>query len=1856
MDTQQFDQENTTFNITNKIVADDSIQIIKEGDVSILADSFSYGVNISSISGVQGPDLDINGTAFCYIIRTPDDPLPGPDPTPGPHPKSQLTLTDPVEEDAIGQVEKIEVKINNGPYSLAIKNGTTWANWSWSKSDLTSGTYTLRARITLKLNVRPPRVSAPTTVVIDADAPVFENIQTNDDNLYQPPYRVVITGEVSDASSISSVQWKRDNGSYNLAENLTGNWSRWRASVNLLTLGDHTVTLRATDSAGNQKTLPLSITAADRTVPDLEIISPLNGTTVVWAEGGITIEMNGTANDTESGVDRVQWSLDGENYTEAIPQSPGNWATWDASVFISDEDGPGEYVINVQAIDRQGNIGSRDLIIDVAETLEPRDPQDVFTLAAYLDDLLSFATDRVTVPGSDGEADLTLQQLVDNFYQPFISLSDLEIREKVEQPISHVRICIEVLRQYLAHHGVTLSPDLALPYSQAAYFELLGQLGTNYEELRLARIADDDTRTALANRLGFSLSGTRPDELDALLLQPESITETVLETLFGLVDTTREPLDTSDTLSDLLLWQLAYLRSQWLTQDHAMPGMGENPTPIIDPDLVSQDNLTSQVPTHSAYMLWNERSEWIVEQLQALRTERENAATQLAGFDAIAITTFGSVDELLTLAEEYGQGRPIQPQLQALHLQLKPFLFLIQIRKLAEIGTVLEQEWTDVYDILVQVQKQQNYPTWRTQERTASISLSPDQFQLLSDPVENRSPWRSPSSEYRAWRDTLISRTIRYQDVIQALQNTIAAVEATRLPMLRNALIATAIPNLPVDEAAERLTQHLVIDLKSSGQQITTRLNQAIETVQGILFALRTERFASLEPLPSGPNVAETWTLIRDNYTEDLFDQEWQWMGVYNSWRAAMLLFFYPENDLLPTWREPDPLNTALKPTEAFNTLVAQVRQKRRLTPDEARQFAQAYLDAVDATDLPEGFELTDQLTEEELINRRDTVLYPLFNGIDNPHLAPSWLQETLYFVPMLLASQLQQSGEYLAALGWFRTLYNDERPIGDRKIYPGLALEADIDTTYPYPRNEDWLVEELNPHAIVENRKNAYTRFTLISLVRCFLAFADAEFTRDTPESRPRARALYITALDLLKLPEIHLSSEERELFPANPIPDNLKLQADLNLAKLRSNRNIAGIERQNTALSPFSATNGLALPIFDRNGQLVPPQTYALQPTPYRYPILIERAKELVSLAQQVESAFLVALKERDAEAYNLFQAQQDLELSYATVDLQNLRISESETGELLAQLQQDRIQIQSETLQDWLTEGLNGWERLMISNYQDIQDAQIEVIRRGVFQSFLGAIPAMATGNAAGAFLGMTNVFLDAQNANANTRAIVAETRAKEASVYASYDRRRQEWELEKQLAEHDMRISDQQISRAHAQTDIVRQEKVIAETQTNQAQATVDFLANKFTNVELYEWMSSILESVYNYFLQQATAIAQLAQNQLAFERQETPTTFIQSDYWQTPVDALSSVDASDRRGLTGSVRLLQDIYKLDQYAFETNKRKLQLSQTFSLAQLAPAEFQRFRQTGVLPFATPMELFDRDFPGHYLRLIKRVSVSVVALVPPSRGIRATLTSSGISRVTIGQNTSFQDIMIRRDPELIAFTSPHHATGLLELEPENNLLLPFEGIGVDTLWEFQMPRAANPFDYRMIADVIFSIEYTALHDSHYRQHVIQQLDTTVSADRLFNMRQKFADQWYELHNPEQSVTPMVVQFDIRREDFPSNVEDLRVQHMLLHVVRRDGVNVDIPIRHLHLTPTNTTEPLGGGASTVDGTVSTRRSNGQSWTAMIGASPIGNWELALDGTLADGRPVSALFDEESIDDILLVITYQGETPEWPQ
>ncbi len=936
------------------------------------------------------------------------------------------------------------------------------------------------------------------------------------------------------------------------------------------------------------------------------------------------------------------------------------------------------------------------------------------------------------------------------------------------------------------------------------------------------------------------------------------------------------------------------------------------------------------------------------------------------------------------------------------------------------------------------------------------------------------------------------------------------------------------------------------------------------------------------------------------------------------------------------------------------------------------------------------------------------------------------YLEEAFYFVPTAIALQLQRAGEYTAALDWLRTVYDystadnpntceeDESEEDERKIYYGLETEqygADISLDY------NWLLDPLDVHRIASIRTNAYTAFTISAIIRCLLAYGDAEFTRDTAESLPNARRLYDTSLDLV--PELlslstisdqlrsrqpndnqplvsrgytslstrsssapqtsqrllsnasleknvvqlatrveqasrafqtfsmlDLTAEFLEIIdgfitPPNPIFQILGFHPANNLDKIRTCRNIAGVKRQ---VEAYAAPTDLrsALTSIGAGGQLVLPTRITAPPVPYRYEFLIERSKQLANIAAQMEAAFLAALEKTEAERYSLLKARQDAQLARAGVKLQTLRVRQAEDEVDLAELQQESAEIQFQYYEDWLNEGRSKHEESAINYlYWTV--------------GFYALASANYVGSAAILFASSGFKLEDALNATGQAFSSAGQTMSTYAQIFqifAAQEYRENEWRLQRDLAQQSIRISDQQIKIANDGVKIVEQERKISEIQVEHAQDILEFLNTKETNAELYDWMNTILEGIYSYFLQQATAMAKLAQSQLAFERQEPPPAFIQADYWEVPSEnpmGGATEDTVDRHGLTGTARLLADIYKLDQYRLETEKRKLQLTKTISLARTAPFEFQQFKETGVLPFATPMAMFDRDFPGHYLRLIKRVRTSVIALIPPTEGIKATLSNIGVSRVVVNSNGIFQTRNVTRTPESVALTSPQNATGLFELETQSEMLLPFESLGVDGQWEFRLPKPANPFDYSTIADILITLEYTALDSYDYRKQVIQELDRTLSGDRPFSFKNQFADAWYDLHNPAPDA-PMTVHFRTRREDFPPNLSNLKIEHVLLYFARRDGETAEVPTT-LKFKPDGGDGEFGGDGESLDGLISTRRGTG-SWTLMIGEPPIGEWTLTLSNT----EVMQQKFRDEAIEDILLVITYKGETPEWPQ
>ena len=102
-------------------------------------------------------------------------------------------------------------------------------------------------------DVEDIEASTVVTVQIANPAPVLSiDAVPADVTATQIPFAFTLSGSVSDVdANVNSVQCALDLGAFENAENLAGNWTRWR-KVYSLGAGLHRFIVRATDAGGNQ--------------------------------------------------------------------------------------------------------------------------------------------------------------------------------------------------------------------------------------------------------------------------------------------------------------------------------------------------------------------------------------------------------------------------------------------------------------------------------------------------------------------------------------------------------------------------------------------------------------------------------------------------------------------------------------------------------------------------------------------------------------------------------------------------------------------------------------------------------------------------------------------------------------------------------------------------------------------------------------------------------------------------------------------------------------------------------------------------------------------------------------------------------------------------------------------------------------------------------------------------------------------------------------------------------------------------------------------------------------------------------------------------------------------------------------------------------------------------------------------------------------------------------------------------------------------------------------------------------------------------------------------------------------------
>ena len=298
----------------------------------------------------------------------------------------------------------------------------------------------------------------------------------------------------------------------------------------------------------------------------------------------------------------------------------------------------------------------------------------------------------------------------------------------------------------------------------------------------------------------------------------------------------------------LPLWRAsASQRSQWHTAlaQRSLP-------PIIDPDLIGPADMVSPVLTDPAFSLWQARNSWLFAQTAV------PPPASVADVDTALQATVGAPDDLVAIAGQATAGSDVTARLAQYTLTYAAFTQLMTVRTLFANNLIpLPSEIQDFRSILTQVGKQRLYAAWQQAEAEQGIILGPDEFQL---PAAGAQPpdlpaWRATPSARHAWEQTLQARVEEQQTVLGAAAANADAAEGATLTQLRDArVLATDAPGATLKAMADSLTIGLMIDAETGGSMKTTRIEQAIETLQDIMIGVRNGLIGDFElELKSAP-------------------------------------------------------------------------------------------------------------------------------------------------------------------------------------------------------------------------------------------------------------------------------------------------------------------------------------------------------------------------------------------------------------------------------------------------------------------------------------------------------------------------------------------------------------------------------------------------------------------------------------------------------------------------------------------------------------------------------------------------------------------------------------------------------------------------------------------------------------------------------------------------------------------------------------------------------------------------------------------------------------------------------------------
>jgi hypothetical protein len=798
-----------------------------------------------------------------------------------------------------------------------------------------------------------------------------------------------------------------------------------------------------------------------------------------------------------------------------------------------------------------------------------------------------------------------------------------------------------------------------------------------------------------------------------------------------------------------------------------------------------------------------------------------------------------------------------------------------------------------------------------------------------------------------------------------------------------------------------------------------------------------------------------------------------------------------------------------------------------------------------------------------------------------------------------------------------------------------------------------DWRTNPFEPHRIANYRKVAYQKTVVMKYLDNLIAWGDFLFRQDSMESINEATQLYVLAAEILGPRPKKISAagqplvetfnelehtldnnfsnalvELENLVPLLPgnrwkgadqaplpmlyfcIPQNDKMLAYWDtvadrLYKIRHCMNIEGVVRQLALFEPPIDPGALVKAVAggtDLNAAL----TDLSAPLPlYRFNVLLQKANEVCNDLKSLGAALLAALEKNDAEALNLLRQAHEIRLLECVRAVRQFQFDEAKENYTALEDSKATVEERRNYYRD--IDKISGWETASMTAHGLGILSEIAATVLNATAGVAHLVPEVSAG--VSGFGGSPHLTVKYGGQNVGESAFnwaaffsglggILHSGANLMATQAANERRWDEWKLQERLANKELAQITRQIAAADKRVEIAKAELANHGVQIESANAMETFMRSKYTNQELYLWQIGQISGVFFQNYRLAYDLAKAAERCFRFELGLQDSSFINFGYW----DSL-------KKGLLAGEKLQYDLRRLETAYLQQNRREFEVTKHVSLAALDPLALVRLRETGRCFFRLPEEIFDLDFPGHYFRRIKSVSLTLPCITGPYTTVSCTLR---LLKNTVRTNTggayarnadeqgmpADDDRFVENNVPIkaIATSSGQNDSGVFELGFRDERFLPFEGAGVISDWVLELfndlpannPDQTNPdfgkplrqFDYDSISDAILHIKYTAREDagpfrsgviSYLREYYVGAIEAIPNpSSRMFDLRHDFPSEWHRFLHPTDPASGNVFEWDMAPVLFPMmhGSKALTINKVLLLVRVPNGNSFDVAI----------------------------------------------------------------------------------------